>query len=324
MLKAALASPVPLRRALLAWYRRHGRSLPWRAKQGEHPDAYRVWVSEIMLQQTRVETVIPYFARFLERFPTVRSLAAASDESVLASWSGLGYYRRARDLRRTAQRVATHHRGKLPLQWDQLRALPGIGDYTAGAILSIADGQRFPAPDANALRIARRVTGAALTPAAARRALAAWVPGRGPGDFNQALMDLGATICVARAPQCGRCPLQQLCATQGEGAAPRASARQSIERIEIQYGFARRDERIWLVQRPATSRLLPGMWELPARSGRGIALGTYRHRITRTEIIARVFAASQARPGAGLWIARDAAMRLPLTGLCRKILADLA
>jgi len=322
-MECAVASPAAVRRGLLAWYRRHGRTLPWRARAGEKPDAYRVWVSEVMLQQTRVETVIPYYARFLKQFPTLRRLASASEDRVLAAWSGLGYYRRARDLHRAAQAVVRQHGGRIPLEWEALRALPGVGDYTAGAILSIADGQRFPAPDGNAFRIVRRIAGAELAPAEARRALADWVPAAAPGDFNQALMDLGATVCTARAPQCGRCPLRPLCAGAGARLAPvrgKTAKGAKSTTLYLAYLLGRRRGEVALVQRAATEDWLPGMWELPAAGEeRGELLGRFRHRITRYAITADVFAGRRG----GKWIGLEAAMGMPLTGLCRKILEAL-
>lgn len=213
------SAPDELSRRLLAWYDREQRRLPWRG----HPDAYAVWVSEIMLQQTRVETVIPYFERWMQRFPTIQSLAQASQQEVLGLWEGLGYYSRARNLHKAAQVVVEHFGGQLPQERAGLEKLPGIGAYTAGAIASIAFGRDEAALDGNIRRVLARVF-AIRTPARspagekelwdlARRCLP---PGRA-GDYNQALMDLGSALCTPRSPQCMLCPLLAICAGQKLG-----------------------------------------------------------------------------------------------------------
>ena len=198
-----------LRSTLLRWYRKNRRDLPWRRTA----DPYAVWVSEIMLQQTRVETVLPYYARFLERFPDASRLADATEDDVLASWSGLGYYRRARALHQGARVVMERHDGKLPRDPADLRRLPGVGRYTAGAIASVAFGLPEPILDGNVRRVLARifaVDGVRLGPAAEERELwglaASLVQGSAPGDLNQALMELGALICTPRAPACPACP----------------------------------------------------------------------------------------------------------------------
>jgi A/G-specific adenine glycosylase len=180
-----------LRRALLAFYDARRRDLPWR----RDPDPYRVWVSEVMLQQTRVDAVVPYYERWLRRFPTVAALASAEPDDVLRAWEGLGYYARARNLHRAARVVREHHHGAVPSEPSALRALPGVGDYTAGAIASIAFGRAEPAVDGNVRRVlARLLDVAAPAPARLRKVAAALVPSERPGDFNQALMELGATV----------------------------------------------------------------------------------------------------------------------------------
>ncbi|MGH9480437.1 MAG: A/G-specific adenine glycosylase, partial [Terriglobales bacterium] len=194
-----------LRRRLLEWYGRERRRLPWRAAPGaaaRHSPrrAYRVWVSEVMLQQTQVATVIPYYRRFLRRFATVAELAAAGEAEVLAHWSGLGYYRRARQLQAAARLICAQHGGEFPRERGAAEGLPGVGRYTAAAVLSMAYGEPLAAMDANGMRVARRLLGRVVTPAEAQRALDGWLaPGRA-GDFNQAVMDLGATVCRPRAP----------------------------------------------------------------------------------------------------------------------------
>ena len=306
---------------LLAWYRRHRRDLPWRAAPGADADPYRVWVSEVMLQQTRVQAAIPYYQRFLERFPTLAALAAADEADVLALWSGLGYYRRARQLRQAAELVMARHGGVFPMDWAAARALPGVGAYTAGAILSIAGRLPLPAVDGNALRIARRVAGQPLSLAAAQTLLATWLSPRRPGEFNQALMDLGATVCLPRAPRCPLCPLRRLC--RGQGQAPASSPAPRLERVELAYVLARRGARVWLVRRRRDAGQLAGMWELPrAAAPRGAPLATLRHSITTRRITATIYAASPPA-GAGRWMSRGEALSAPLTGLARKILRQV-
>ena len=199
------------RRRLLAWYTRHARTLPWRGAQSP----YAVLVSEIMLQQTQVARVLEYYPRFLERYPTLEDLAAAPDDAVRESWAGLGYYARARNLHATARRVVAERGVVLPRAPEALRQLPGIGRYTAGAVASLAFGAREPAVDTNAARVLARVFGLRAGRTRARRtwSIAATLvaPGR-PEDVNQGLMDLGATVCIARRPRCGACPVRSVCA----------------------------------------------------------------------------------------------------------------
>lgn len=220
-------------RALLAWYRKHRRELPWRSGS----DAYAVWVSEVMLQQTQVRTVLPYFERWMRRFPDVRALAAASDEEVLRLWEGLGYYSRARRLLAGARAVVERHGGRVPGTTEELLALPGIGPYSAGAIASIAFGQRAPLVDGNVIRVLARHFGLRGDPARAPlkgelwRVAASLLPARGAGDFNQALMELGALVCTPHQPRCDVCPVRGTCAALAGGhvdelpeTAPRARA----------------------------------------------------------------------------------------------------
>lgn len=207
--------------ALLAWYDRHRRALPWRALPGEQADPYRVWLSEIMLQQTTVAAVKPYFAAFLARFPTVEALAAAPSEAVMSAWAGLGYYSRARNLHACAQAVVRDHAGRFPHSEAALRTLPGIGAYTAGAVAAIAFGQRAAAVDGNVERVMSRLHRIEAPMPAGRgevaRATLAIVPDDRPGDFAQALMDLGATICTPRKPACALCPWQSPCRARAAG-----------------------------------------------------------------------------------------------------------
>ncbi len=310
-----------MRRQLLGWYTRHARALPWRDAAGECPDAYRVWVSEIMLQQTRVAVVMGYYQRFLARFPDARVLARAPETAVLAAWSGLGYYRRARRLQAAARIIAARHGGRFPLQWEAARALPGIGDYTAAAVLSIAGGEPLAAVDGNGLRVARRFLDRPLTPAQAREHWTAWLARRRAGAFNQAVMDLGATVCTPRAPRCTECPLRRRC--RSRGARPDEGRRRPSRKLSLHYALAQRGARVWLRQRPADAQQMPGLWELPAlQTPSGEPLASFRHTITTTRITACVFAVPRPR-GRGRWFARTAALALPLTGLARKMLRRL-
>ena len=206
-----------LRRSLLAWYRRHQRALPWRASR----DPYRIWVSEVMLQQTTVAAVQPYYEAFLARFPDVRALATARVEDLLALWSGLGYYRRARHLHAAARAIVERHAGRFPRELAQALALPGVGPYTARAVLSIAYGVAEPVVDGNVRRVLARLLllrGRAWRDERAFHAPAAeLLAKRSPGDWNQAVMELGATVCTPRAPACPACPWRRSCAARAQG-----------------------------------------------------------------------------------------------------------
>src|SRR5580698_2904629 len=206
-----------IRVRLLEWYDLHRRALPWRANR----DPYRVWLSEIMLQQTRVAAVIAHYREFLRRFPTVTKLAAAREPSVLAAWSGLGYYRRARMLHAAAKLVARQRGGKFPETSEGWQELPGIGRYTSSAIASIAFGEAVAVVDGNVERVLERVSGRRLAQAEIWRRAEALLDRKRPGDFNQAMMELGATVCTPRAPSCLMCPVIELCATRGELAGAR-------------------------------------------------------------------------------------------------------
>ena len=245
------------RRALLGWYDQNRRDLPWRRTR----DPYRIWLSEIMLQQTRVAAVLEHYRLFLERFPNVRTLAAASESAVLAAWSGLGYYRRARMLRQCAQKIMAEHRGRFPQTSEALQTLPGIGRYTAAALASIAFAEPVAVVDGNVERVLKRLAGSSLTSEDMWRRAQALLSKCRPADFNQAMMELGAMVCTPRQPKCGACSLRKWCATKGE--APRTTAPQGQSRKEIWCTLDQRDGRIRLVQRPSNSSLMAGMWELP-------------------------------------------------------------
>ena len=259
---------------LLAWYRANARSLPWR----ESPDAYRVWVSEIMLQQTRVAAVLGYYTRFLAEFPTVEALAAADEGRLMKLWEGLGYYSRARNLRKAAGIVAEQYGGRFPETYEELTALPGIGDYTAGAILSIAFGKPVPAVDGNVLRVVSRITdchGDILSPAvkkAIRRQVEAIMPASEPDIriFNQAAMELGATVCVPNGPpQCRACPAFSFCLGRIRGTAEAlpVKAPKKQRRAEEKTVFVLLSPEGTALRRRLDSGLLAGLWEFPNVEG---------------------------------------------------------
>ncbi|MFO7172476.1 MAG: A/G-specific adenine glycosylase [Bacillota bacterium] len=257
-----------LTEALLQWYRRHRRDLPWRQTR----DPYRIWVSEVMLQQTRVETVIPYYLRWLERFPTVADLAAAPEEEVLKAWEGLGYYSRARNLHRAAREVVARYGGAIPDDPEAFARLPGVGRYTAGAVMSIAFGRPLPAVDGNVLRVMSRlfaVDEPITRPGTRRRVealVAGFIPADAAGDFNQALMELGATLCLPGAPDCPRCPVAAWCRARAEGRQqelPRREAKAPPRPETVLAGVIEDGGRYLLARRPRAG-LLGGLWEFPS------------------------------------------------------------
>ncbi len=309
------------RRSVLAWYDRHRRDLPWRASR----DPYRVWLSEIMLQQTRVAAVIEHYHEFLRRFPTVQKLAAAREASVLAAWSGLGYYRRARMLRAAAKVIVGEHGGKFPATEEALRALPGIGRYTAAAIASIAFDEPIAVVDGNVERVLQRVSGKRLGGEELWEAANHLLEAKRPGDFNQAMMELGAVACTPRAPACLTCPVVGLCATRGE-LAPTSKPAPQKER-EIHYALDQRSgdcdaEEVFLVQRARGASLMPGMWELPelASTNGGKPSFTLRHSITVTDYTVRVWRTAVPSRDRGKWIPVRHLRKVALTGLARKVL----
>lgn len=272
-----------LRGALLRWYRRERRDLPWRRTR----DPYRIWISEAMLQQTRVETVIPYYERFLDHFPDVKALASADLETVLGAWQGLGYYSRARNLKRAAEHVVSCHGGALPDTSEGLRELPGVGRYTAGAVASIAFDRPEPIVDGNVARVLSRIHGLTddpKSPAGQRRLwqeAARLVRGRAPGDLNQALMELGATVCTPRAPACPRCPVRAVCEARGRGdpeALPVGAKRPKPRDVTAVAAFVERRGRALAVRR-LEGGLLGGLWDLPGgdlAAGERPAAGLHR------------------------------------------------
>lgn len=334
-----------LRRALLRWFEAHRRPTPWR----ENPDPYRVWVSEVMLQQTQTTTVIPYFERFIARFPTVQALADAPLEEVLRYWEGLGYYARARNLHRAAQLIAQNG-GQLPTTADRLRELPGVGAYTAGAIASIAFGEPTPVVDGNVTRVLARLLWLKgdLKTAAAQNQL--WriseqlIDPQRPGDFNQAIMELGSTVCTPAQPRCSECPISHLCAAYQRGqptAVPEPSRRAPTRQAVDVSAVVERDGQFLLMQRP-TEGLWGGLWEFPraTRQGResletvalraaqqvGVqaeprsVLTTVKHTVTYSRIqlygYLCAWLSGEAQRGeyiAWVWVAPDELERYPLS-----------
>ncbi|MGA2135636.1 MAG: A/G-specific adenine glycosylase [Bryobacteraceae bacterium] len=314
-------------RRLLAWYDAGHRDLPWRRTA----DPYRIWVSEIMLQQTRAEAVIPYYERFLRRFPDAAALARASEEEVLNSWSGLGYYSRARNLHKAARLVTDG----FPAGFDGLRALPGIGDYTAAALASIAFGLPHAVVDGNVMRVIARITndaadiGAARTRSRFRDIAQQWLDPRRAGAFNQALMELGATVCLPRNPRCNVCPLAAVCGAKRDGRAAELPVKlRRAEPVQLAQTLlvAKRRGRILMWQRTADSKRLAGFWELPSPGdGPGLTpraeIGTFRHTITHHHYLVTVYDAAVTRAAHSLrWIPIANLHSLPLSTTAKKAL----
>jgi A/G-specific adenine glycosylase len=322
--------------SLLTWFDSHARDLPWR----QNSDPYRIWVSEIMLQQTRVTAVLDYYARFLTLFPSVTVLAQAKEPEVLAAWSGLGYYRRARMMHQAAKVVVHEHHGIFPRTAEELRKLPGIGEYTSSAIASIAFGEPVAVVDGNVERVLLRIFPEAESPAPHAK----WFRDRAanlletqcPGDFNQAMMELGATVCLPQRPLCLHCPVQRFCKTRGEHQAPPPK---KMRNRQIAYALLRRDRpgatQVLLYQRPLSASLMPGMWELPEVEMReddhdrveltlrhAITVTNYRVHVLRfTEHEATLRWPKQKTPQQ--WTESSELGALPLTGLTRKVLRRL-
>ena len=286
-------SPAAIRRPLLRWFDREARDLPWR-RTG---DPYAIWISEIMLQQTRVRAAVPYYERFVRRFPTVHTLAKARLDSVLKLWEGLGYYSRARNLHKAAQEIVTRFGGQLPETRSELLSLPGIGVYTAGAISSIAFGQREPLVDGNVTRVLCRVFRIHRNPKEAAVQKKLWslaeelLPSTRPGDFNQALMELGSEICLPRNPQCEVCPLRRTCLAKRHGEQNRLPVRRRKKPIPchtVVVGVIERNGRVLIDKRPSEG-LLGGLWEFPGgKKQSGESLEEALHREVLEEIGIRI------------------------------------
>lgn len=327
-LRIASEAELPaLRRALLAWYRRHKRDLDWRRTR----DAYRIWISEVMLQQTRVAAVTEYYRRWVARFPTVRDLARAPIEAVLREWAGLGYYSRARNLHRAARAIAAHRAGEFPRRLDEALALPGVGRYTAAAVLSIAYDAPLAVVDGNVARVIARL--AALrgdvraAPAWQRIAAtsAALLAARAPGDWNQAMMELGATLCTPRSPRCGECPIARWCRARALGLAERIpAARRKRAPVRLSLAAAvlldARGRTLLLKQQGEHSVIFSRLWQFPALAVRERANGIPRGAPQRSEQ-RRARQSGSAHPDARRALAQHLERAFGLTDAALKPLA---
>jgi len=314
---------IAFRKLLLTWYDTNKRDLPWR--KDRHP--YRVWLSEIMLQQTRVAAVIEKYNQFLKTFPTVNALAEAPQPAVLAAWSGLGYYRRARALHEAAKVIAKDLRGEFPTTSEAWQKLPGIGRYTSSAIASIAFGEKAGVVDGNVERVAERLLGRRLSVPETWTFAEGLLSPRRPGDFNQAMMELGATVCVPGEPKCMLCPVARLCRTRGS--LPEVAKSAKLTKATVFYSLDHKDGKVRLAQRSKRASVMPSMWELPELAVPGNTIGDVpetwlrlKHGIMTTNYDVRVVRDSVA-PGQKLLGKRIPVADLngiPLTGLARKIL----
>ena len=330
----ALKSPPAFQRALLDFYGKRGRDLPWRRTR----DPYAIWISEVMLQQTQVQTVIPRFAKFLRQFPTVASLAAADERTVCEAWAGLGYYRRARNLHKAACVIVAELDGEIPDTEATLGQLPGVGAYTAAAIASIAFAQKTPAVDGNLVRVLARVhalSGRAGDPAltlAVREQARRLVDCDQPGEINQALMDIGATLCRPDNPACPECPLRRACLGLKQGkptAYPGGKSKAARKSLRIAFAWVEHKGALLLEQRPLEG-LWAGLWELPSASGaqakRSLErrlgqkldrpLARISHQLTHRQVTASVYRAT-AKPQLGQRWWKDP-LTAPLSSLARK------
>lgn len=309
------------RLALLRWYDAEKRDLPWR--RGKDP--YRIWVSEIMLQQTRVVAVLEHYGEFLTRFPRIENLASAELDAVLAAWSGLGYYRRARHLHAAAQEVVAEFEGKIPRTAAELRNLPGIGRYTAAAIASIAFGEKCAVLDGNVERVLQRMSGQAATTTELWKSAEDMLSPERPGDFNQAMMELGATVCLPSDPRCLLCPVHKWCKTRGAGLRT-AQAKRKVCELDMALLIDR--NRVKLVRRPKSATVMTGMWELPTLAvipdPPGSPIFNLKHSIMSTDYRVRVWSVSEPESRRGRWFSARDLPNIPLTGLARKILRRAA
>lgn len=314
---------------LMNWYAIEQRNLPWRLTQ----DPYRIWVSEIMLQQTRARAVIPYYRKFLERFPTIKELAEAPEAEVLLCWSGLGYYSRARNLQQAARQIL--EAGAFPDRYESIRQLPGVGAYTAAAVASIAFGLPHAVLDGNVMRVISRITndpsdiGSPKTKARFQEIAQTVLDRKNPGRFNQAMMELGATICLPKAPRCLLCPISAFCQAHRSGTAnqlPVKLRKPVPERIQATLVIVEREGEILLWRRKTDSARLAGFWELPAPGQLpGLKdlkiLGEFRHCITNHNYTFRVASAIISRIPTGLnWIRKEQLHQIPLSTTTRKAL----
>ena len=330
-------TPAALRRSLLRWYRAEKREMPWR----RDPTPYRVWVSEIMLQQTTVAAVTPKYEAFIARFPDVASLAAAAEDEVLERWAGLGYYSRARNLRKAALEVVAKHGGVFPSGYDEVLALPGVGRYTAGAILSIAFGKPYPLVDGNVIRVFSRLFGRSGRAKDPAFAAAMWplaqslVPKTAPGDWNQALMELGATVCTPDSPSCGACPVSAGCVAFAKGLQdrlPLPEPRRAPVPVRWTCLWIEDRGRLLLWRRSEKERLLKNLWGLPeagrvaAREGRrlGAASHSITHHALEVELREAALTDGRALPPEAKWVRAADARQYLVSSLWLKLLKTAA
>jgi A/G-specific adenine glycosylase len=350
---ASRPNEVAVRKALLAWFHKNARPLPWRSRQ----DAYAIWISEVMLQQTQVATVIPFYVRFLHALPTVQRLANAPFDDVARLWSGLGYYRRARSLHRAAQEIVERFDGRFPDSYDDARTLPGVGHYTACAVLSIAYGKSLPVLDGNVARVIARLSAARGNlqqprfRKAAERRLARLISSRSPGAFNQAVMELGQTLCTVHHPACAACPLRRWCRARQLGRQenfPSSRARRTTEVRHLAAAVIRRNGKVALT-RGLDENLMEDLWNFPAAFGdseshaverlrsklavlaEGVVVGRnqvgrLRHGITYRSIRVAIYAA-EVRNGSDhqslRWLALPKLQHAAVSQLARKIAAEI-
>jgi A/G-specific adenine glycosylase len=309
------------RLALLRWYDVEKRDLPWRRNK----DPYRIWLSESMLQQTRVSAVLEHYREFLTRFPTVENLASAKLDAVLAAWSGLGYYRRARNLHAAAKKVVADFEGRIPLTAAELRQLPGIGRYTAAAIASIAYDEKCAVLDGNVERVLERISGRPASAADLWKSAENLLSPQRPGDFNQAMMELGATVCLPAEPRCLLCPVRNWCETRGVGSRITQPKRKICE---LDMVLLTNRNRVKLVRRSKSATVMTGMWELPTLAvvpdPPASPLLNLKHSIMNTDYRVRVWQLSKPQSRGGRWWSMRELPDIPLTGLARKILRRAA
>lgn len=302
------------RKRLMRWFDREQRKLPWRGET----DPFRILVSEIMLQQTRVAVVQERYKSFLQQFPNAEKLARAREQTVLAAWSGLGYYRRARALHAAAKQVSSS--GGFPRNSTSITELPGVGRYTAAAVASIAYGEAVAVVDGNVKRVLVRLSGRELRDKDNWRLAGELLDAKRPGDFNQAMMELGATVCLPGKPQCERCPVVALCSGRGVDA---NREKRSRRKAVLRYSLIQRNGNVFLGQRPKDASLMAGMWELPECNGSqnsGQPIVKLKHSITVTDYTVLVFREPKPGQHPGRWVPISKVGRMALTGLTKKIL----
>jgi A/G-specific adenine glycosylase len=339
-------NPRLVRDRLLSWYDRNRRDLPWRRTR----DPYAIWVSEVMLQQTQVKTVLGRYEDFLGRFPTLRALARARESDVLHAWQGLGYYSRARRLMSAARAIVERHDGRMPADRDSLLSLPGVGEYSAGAVASIAFGKRVPVVDGNVIRVLTRLFALAGDPGRAPLKARLWklagelVSPERPGDFNQSLMELGATVCTPREPACERCPLARQCLGRKRGKAaslPELPARAPVTEVHVAAAIVQRGKRVLVARVPDDAPRWAGLWVFPnvevapneraeraaeraivehgARARVGAKLVTLRYTITRFRMRLEAFEATTKTRGQARFVDMDALGELAMPSPHRRL-----